>query len=204
MFQFVFLRFPVVHSYFLHAFISITFVVIIYLMITIWLFSFSLCFFCWYILTLTTVIFAAHLFEFLKFRNTILQVFRVRFVFRNIFYKTNGYLLDRTRCCARTLISWLSYVLLAFIYTNITATCFQRFFMMRIHSLFLFGCTGSLFFSLIIIRTQSIFMLVCFIVSHTHSIEDLLFLLVNQSYYRMKFFVDLFFPNNFRFNSLGA
>ena len=54
-----------------------------------------------------------------------------------------------------------------FINTDITVMCFHSFFLLYIHSLFPFRLTWSVFLALIIIRTQSLFMLICFNIERT-------------------------------------
>ena len=126
-------------------------------------------------------------FWFFKICNTISQVFKVRFVFRNIFYKTHGYFLDIISCCECAFVRWVEDFFAAFINTNITITWFHRFFVKCIYTFFLFSSTRGLLFALVIIRTQIIFMFVCFIFPRTRYTDAFWFFLIHQNNPRLIF-----------------
>ena len=118
-----------------------------------------------------------------------------------VVYFCNFYhLIDsRILCCARAFIRWMKEMFNAFIHTNITITWF----------FFLFRCSWGLFLALIIICTQSFFMLICFPLSRSHYVDAFQFLHFHWSNSRLNFFVDMpnfllthFFPSTSKLTPL--
>ena len=144
------------------------------------------------------------LFCFLRVCNTIFQTLKVQFVLRNIFSKTYGYFLDRISCCACAFVRWMTYIFYQFIQTDITVMWFHSLLMTFIHSFLLFRRTRSLLLALIIMRTWSIFMSVCFIVAYTCYIDVFWFFLIHRSNTRLNCFLGVFCSDALWFNSLGT
>ena len=123
----------------------------------------------------------------LKVHNTIFQISKVHYLLWTLFYKTHGYFLYRNYCCAGAFVRWVADVVSTFIHTDITVMSFRSLIMTCIHSFLIFRRTQSIFLALIIIRTWSIFIFVCFIVAHTRYINAFGFFLVHRSNYRLNF-----------------
>ena len=130
--------------------------------------------------------------KFFKACNKILQLFKLWLVILKIFHKNHGSFLERISFCAHALLRWVAYMFDAFINTDITATWFQRLFVMCIHSFLLFILTRGILLSLNIILTQIIFMLFCVTFAHTHYIDTWLFFHITWSYHILNCFVDMF------------
>ena len=170
------MRFTVVRLHSLHNFIIFNIVIIIYLTISLFVvFITTLFLLRMHIDTIEGNISSAT-FWFSKFRNNIFQVFKLRSILCKILYNTHGYILNRICWCARKFVRWVEDVFAVFIN----------------NSFFLFRRTWIIFIDLIIIQTQTIFMLVWFSVASMHYIEYLQLFLIPSINYRLiflKFFV---------------
>ena len=198
---------------FLRAFISFTFNVRIYLTIVLFVvFVPPLFHLQTYSDTIDGNIWSAP-FQFFKVCSMTLQLFKVWFLLQNIFHKTHGYLLDRIHWCTCVFLRWVTDFFV-FLNTDITITCFHSFFLTCTHSLFSFESNWSIFLTLVIMRTQSLFVLSCFTFQCTCYIDTFQLLLIRWSNSKLdcligvfnfgfNCFVDVFCSVNLWFNSLG-